>query len=97
MARANVAAAARKRRRTTTTLLWIAGVTALVTFLIYREQIALLYILATVSVTVLLLIVAKADLGGAHRAGSPAPFDDAAALADGTTAAAAPPARARRR
>jgi hypothetical protein len=78
------------------TLLWIAGVVALVTGLIYREQIALLYILATVSVTVLLVIVALADLGGARQATSPAPFDDAAALADGT-AAAAPDTRARRR
>jgi hypothetical protein len=50
-------------------------------------------------VTVLLVIVAMADLDGARRAASPAPFDDAAALADGTTAAAAAPdpARARRR
>jgi uncharacterized membrane protein YdfJ with MMPL/SSD domain len=95
MAKANAAAAARKRRRLVT-LLWIAGVAALVTFLIYREQIALLYILATVSVTVLLIVVAMADLDGARHAAQPAPFDDAAALADGTNAAA-PAARARRR
>ena len=98
MAKANAAADARRRRRTVS-LLWIVGVSALVTFLIYREQIALLYILATVSVTVLLVVVALADLGGTRRDGAtPAPFDDAAALADGTTAtAAAPAARARRR
>jgi hypothetical protein len=79
------------------TLLWIVGVAALVTGLIYKEQIALLYILATVSVTVLLVVVAMADLGGARGAAPPAPFDDAAALADGATTPAAPPARARRR
>jgi hypothetical protein len=99
MAKVNAAAVARKRRRKVT-LLWIVGVAALVTGLIYKEQIALLYILATVSVTVLLVIVAMADLGGARQASQPAPFDDAAALADGATAAttaATPPARARRR
>jgi hypothetical protein len=96
MAKANAAADARRRRRMMT-LLWIVGVAALVTGLIYKEQIALLYILATVSVTVLLVVVAMADLDGARRAASPAPFDDAAALADGTTAAAPDPARARRR
>jgi hypothetical protein len=96
MAKANAAADARRRRRMMT-LLWIVGVAVLVTGLIYKEQIALLYILATVSVTVLLVIVAMADLDGARRATSPAPFDDAAALADGTTAAAPEPARARRR
>ncbi|MCA1629604.1 MAG: hypothetical protein LC785_09205 [Acidobacteria bacterium] len=96
MAKANAAAAARKRRRMVT-LLWIVGIGALVTALIYKEQIALLYILATVSVTALLVIVALADLDGARRdAATPAPFDDAAALADSTTAPA-PAARARRR
>ena len=75
------------------TLLWIAVVVALVTGLIYKEQIALLYILATVSVTVLLVVVAMADLGDAQQAAPTAPFDDAAAVADGANA----PARARRR
>jgi undecaprenyl pyrophosphate phosphatase UppP len=95
MAKANAATAARQRRRMMT-LLWIAVVAALVTGLIYKEQIALLYILATVSVTVLLVVVAMADLGDARQAAQPAPFDDSAALADGTTAAATA-ARARRR
>jgi hypothetical protein len=92
MAKVNAAAAARKRRRTTT-LVWIAVVTALVTGLIYKEQVALIYILATVSVTALLVVVAMADLGESRQAAPVAPFDDAAAVADGTNATA----RARRR
>lgn len=99
MPKANATTDARKRRRQMT-LLWIVVAVALVTGLIYKEQIALLYILATVSVTVLLVVVALADLGGVRQATQPAPFDDSAALADGTTAAAAATttaARARRR
>jgi hypothetical protein len=93
MATRNAAAAARKRRRLTT-FIWSVVVSALVIGLIYKEQIALLYVLATVSVTVLLVVVAMADLGAARRTGQPAPFDDAAAAADGVTA---DPTRARRR
>ena len=45
------------------TYLWILGLAVLVFLLIYFEQTALLYILATLGVTVLLVIVALADLG----------------------------------
>ena len=45
------------------TYLWIFGLAVLVFLLIYFEQTSLLYILATLGVTVLLLIVAAADLG----------------------------------
>lgn len=48
------------------TSLWIILTTAVVCALLYWEQIALLYVMATVSVTLLLLIVAKADLSGAR-------------------------------
>lgn len=48
------------------TWFWIILTTAVVTGLLYWEQIALLYVMATVSVTLLLLIVAKADLSGAR-------------------------------
>ena len=51
-----------RRRRKTITLLWAVGVTAVVIFLIYKEMSAVLYILATLSVTGLLLIVAFSDL-----------------------------------
>ncbi len=51
------------RKRRTITYLWIFGLAVLVFLLIYFEQTALLYILATFGVTVLLVIVALADLG----------------------------------
>jgi hypothetical protein len=45
------------------TYLWIFGLAVSIFLLIYFEQTALLYILATLGVTVLLVIVAMADLG----------------------------------
>jgi hypothetical protein len=45
------------------TYLWIFGLALLVFLLIYFEQTALLYIFSTLGVTVLLIIVATADLG----------------------------------
>ena len=51
------------RKRRTVTILWIAALFILLGLLIYFEQTALLYILATFGVTVLLVIVALADLG----------------------------------
>lgn len=86
MARRDVPAVAARKRRRLMTLLWSALTAAIVIGLIYKEQIALLYIIATVSVTALLVIVALADLHGARRTLEPL-GDDSAALADG------PPAR----
>ena len=51
-----------RRRRKTITVLWALGVSAVVIFLIYKEMSAVLYILATLSVTVLLGVVAFSDL-----------------------------------
>jgi hypothetical protein len=51
------------KKRRGFTLLWAAGLLLLVSLLIYFEQTALLYILSTLGVTVLLVIVAVADLG----------------------------------
>jgi hypothetical protein len=48
--------------RRTIALFWLALVAILIGVLIYLEQIAVLYVLATVSLVVLLLIVAFADL-----------------------------------
>jgi len=48
--------------RRTIALFWLALVAILIGVLIYLEQIAILYVLATVSLVVLLLIVAFADL-----------------------------------
>lgn len=50
------------------TYLWIVGILLVVSFLIYFERTALLYVLATLGVTALLLVVAFADLGGDDRA-----------------------------
>jgi hypothetical protein len=51
------------KKRRGFTYLWIAGLGVAIFLLIYFEQTALLYILATLGVTVLLVIVALADLG----------------------------------
>ena len=49
------------------TYLWIFGLAVSVFLLIYFEQTSLLYILATRGVTILLVIVATADLGQSER------------------------------
>ena len=54
--------AADRRRRKLMTALWSLGVAILVIALIYWERIAILYLLCTVSIAVLLLIVAFSDL-----------------------------------
>ncbi len=53
--------------RRATALLWLLGVAIVIGTLIYLEQIALLYVLATVSLVSLLLIVAFADLENVGR------------------------------
>ena len=50
------------------TYVWIVGILLVVSLLIYFERTALLYVLATLGVTALLLVVAFADLGGDDRA-----------------------------
>lgn len=80
--------AAQKRRRQMTILISLA-VVALIIALIATEQVAILYVLATLSVVALLMVVAWSDLGRSRRApGEGAPLDDAAAIADGTAATA---------
>ena len=58
-----------RRRRKLITALWALGTSALVIILIYLEKTAILYILSTVSIAVLLLIVAFSDL--AHEQKGP--------------------------
>lgn len=53
----------KNKKRRHFTYLWIFGLAVLIFLLIYFEQTALLYVLATLGVTVLLVIVAMADLG----------------------------------
>ena len=49
------------------TYVWIISILLVVSLLIYFERTALLYVLATLGVTALLLVVAFADLGGDDR------------------------------
>ena len=60
------------------TYLWIVSLLVVVSLLIYFERTALLYVLATLGVTALLLIVAFADLGGDQRSDA-TPLDAQAA------------------
>src|SRR4051812_28842035 len=81
---------ARKRRRRNSILV-SAAVAAAIVVLLALEQVALLYLLATVGVAVLLLIVAFADLHGATPTAAvaqPSVPDDSAAIADGLAQAA---------
>jgi hypothetical protein len=69
------------------TYLWIFGLAVSVFLLIYFEQTSLLYILATLGVTVLLVIVATADLGESERSSEVAvQMSDASSLQSGAKA-----------
>src|SRR5713226_8461356 len=73
---------AKKRRGFT--YLWIFGLAVLVFLLIYFEQTALLYILATLGVTALLVVVAVADLGRRDQPSElPGHLSDAQAIGTG--------------
>ena len=86
----------KKRNNRLIVLAWIVGLAALVIFLLYKEKSDWLYVLATLGVTVLLVIVAVSDLHYGERKGIEATTslgDDAAALGSGipaTATAAAP-------
>ena len=84
MKRRNVAAD--KRRRKMITVLWTALLGIGTIILIYKEMTALLYILATVGVTALLIVVAKADLSAAEKlTNDNRRSDDSAAIGSGIT------------
>lgn len=55
--------ATKPKRRRSLTYLWILALAIVVFLLIYFERTQLLYILATLGVTALLVVVAMADLG----------------------------------
>jgi Gpi18-like mannosyltransferase len=59
-----------KFSRRTIILFWLTLVAIVIGSLIYFEQIAILYVLATVSLVILLLIVAFADLEGVGTGGA---------------------------
>ncbi len=72
------------RNRRFFTFAWIAALTLLTVFLIYRELTAVLYILATLGVTGLLIVVALADLSRHEKFSTEPPHgDDAAAIGSG--------------
>jgi len=72
-----------RRRRKMVTALWSLGIAALVITLIYLERTEVLYILSTVSVAVLLLIVAFSDLAhGDAKGPEVAQAADAAGVAN---------------
>ena len=78
-------------------LLWGALAAIAVIALIWTEQVALLYVLATLSVAALLVVVAFSDLGRARHVTQQPPGDDSAAAGDAMNAAPAAAARAGRR
>ena len=72
------------KRRRGFTYLWILCLAAVIFTLIYKEWTEVLYILATVGVTALLVLVAIADIGHADpSSGGPAQLADAQATSSG--------------
>jgi hypothetical protein len=75
-----------RRRRKMITILWTAVLAIGTIVLIYKEMTALLYILATLGVTALLVIVAMADLSHSEKVMSDGRRnDDSAAIGSGIT------------
>jgi membrane protein YdbS with pleckstrin-like domain len=67
------------RRSRGFTYLWILALAVSTFLLIYFEQTSLLYILATLGVTVLLVVVALADLGRSELPSDTMPMSNAPA------------------
>ncbi len=79
----------RKRNRRLITLAWVVGLAALIIFLLIKERADILYVLATLSVTALLVVVALADLSGGRKGvDETALGDDAASIGSGIPATA---------
>jgi|GEM_PF-1851286 len=86
---ATASAGRRKKGRRTSVLLVLASV-VIVVVLLATEQVAVLYVLATLGVAALLAVVALSDLRGAREATEQAaPYDDAASIGDGRASAPA--------
>ena len=71
-----------RRRRKLISALWALGVTVVIVTLIYLEQTAILYILCTLSIAVLLLIVAFSDLAHEQKGQDMAQATDSAGAAN---------------
>ena len=79
-------AASEQRRRKMITILWTAVLAIGTIVLIYKEMTAVLYILATLGVTALLVVVGMADLSHADKlTNDPRRSDDSAAIGSGMT------------
>lgn len=75
-----------RRRRRMITILWAAVLSIGTIILIYKEMTALLYILATLGVTALLVVVAMSDLAHAEAlTNDPRHSGDSAAIGSGIT------------
>jgi len=73
------------RRRKLFTILW-SGLLGVVTItLIYKEMTAVLYILATLGVTALLIVVAMSDLTRGENISNDSTINDSAAIGSGIT------------
>lgn len=76
----------RKRKSRLITLAWIVGTAILIIVLLYKERSDWLYVLATLALTVLLVVVAMADLGGGRSGVDEASLgDDSASIGSGLT------------
>ncbi|HKQ99052.1 MAG TPA: hypothetical protein VJT09_00185 [Pyrinomonadaceae bacterium] len=85
----------KKRKRRLITLAWIVGLTALIIILLYKERADWLYVLATLGLTVLMIIVAFADLKAGRKGVDEASLgDDSASIGSGLTGTGAPTATA---
>ena len=74
-----------QRRRKLITILW-TGLLAIVTItLIYKEMTAVLYILATLGVTALLVVVGLSDLAPSDNTSGDSVINDSAAIGSGIT------------
>lgn len=71
---------ARKKRRRTSLLISTIAIAVIITLLL-TEQVALLYLIATLGVVALMLVVGFSDLRGVQQA-TPLPADDSAAIGD---------------
>ena len=67
------------RRARGFTYLWILALAVSIFLLIFFEQTSLLYILATLGVTILLVVVAVSDLGRSERSSDTMQMSDAPA------------------
>lgn len=73
----------RKKTRRNSLLMVLASIAVVIT-LLATEQVAILYVIATLAIAALLAVVAMADLRGPRQvAEQPAPYDDAASIGDG--------------